>query len=388
MTATARRAPLWIFSRRVDLLVFGLPAAVALALIAVRSAVSEAGDSPEWVWLSGVLLVDVAHVWSTGLITYLNPSELRRHPDRYWLVPVLGWVLGVVLYALGGAALFWRGLAYLAVFHFVRQQYGWMALYRAREGDRSRAGALVDGAAIYAATLYPLIWWHAHLPRRFAWFSPGDFASGLPERVAGLAAVAYAACLGAYAMRALRRARRAPVAWGKHLLLGATAATWYVGIVARNDDFSFTISNVLAHGIPYAALVFSYARHTAASEPGPGASVVRGPLASGLVRFLSCIWLLAYVEELLWDRGVWHERSYLFGQGGVFGSGGDLRSLEAWIVPLLAVPQLTHYVLDGLFWRRASNANLRSWFMRHAPREAGDQAPPRPSARSTASTSA
>jgi hypothetical protein len=62
------------------------------------------------------------------------------------------------------------------------------------------------------------------------------------------------------------------------------------------------------------------------------------------------------MEELLWDRGVWHEREHLFG------AGFELSSLEAWLVPLLAVPQLTHYVVDGLFWRRAKNPNLRSWF--------------------------
>jgi hypothetical protein len=28
-------------------------------------------------------------------------------------------------------------------------------------------------------------------------------------------------------------------------------------------------------------------------------------------------------------------------------------------VPLLAVPQLTHYILDGFVWRRKNNANFR-----------------------------
>jgi hypothetical protein len=33
-----------------------------------------------------------------------------------------------------------------------------------------------------------------------------------------------------------------------------------------------------------------------------------------------------------------------------------------WLVPLLALPQLTHYVLDGVFWRRGQNPELRAWF--------------------------
>jgi hypothetical protein len=359
VTVAAPRPSPWIFSRGVDLTVFALPALLSIALIAALPLEARASESPEWVWVIGVLLVDVAHVWSTGFITYLNPAELRRHPERYWLVPCAGWVLGVLLYSLGGAGLFWRCLAYVAVFHFVRQQYGWMALYRARAADRERLGALIDGAAIYAATLYPLVWWHAHLPRRFDWFLPGDFVAGLPRAVASGAGAVYVACLGAYLARALRRAwRREAIAWGKHLLLLGTAATWYVGMVLCDDDYAFTLTNVLGHGIPYAALVFSYARHTRAREPGLGARLLGGSRGGALLRFVGCLWVVAYVEELLWDRGVWHERAHLFGQGL------DLSRVEAWLVPLLAVPQFTHYVLDGFFWRRAQNPNLRSWFAR------------------------
>ncbi len=35
-----------------------------------------------------------------------------------------------------------------------------------------------------------------------------------------------------------------------------------------------------------------------------------------------------------------------------FGSGFSLEAVEMWLVPLLAVPQLTHYVLDGFIWKR------------------------------------
>jgi hypothetical protein len=350
----------WIFSRSVDLLVFTLPAALSLALVLLAPAELRSADSPEWVWVTGILLVDVAHVWSTGVVTYLNPAELRRHSSRYWLVPLAGWVCGVALFSLGGRTWFWRGLAYLAVFHFVRQQFGWMALYRARAGDRSRGGAIIDGAAIYAATLYPLIFWHAHLPRRFDWFLPGDFVPGLPLVAARLAGGLYVICLTLYLARAVLELRKvSTIPWGKHLLLLTTAVIWYTGIVAFDGDYVFTVTNVFVHGIPYAALIYSFARHTKSFEPGPGARLVSG--RGALIRFLGLLWILAYVEELLWDRALWHERP------AWFGAGFDLSSLEVWFVPLLALPQLTHYVLDGFFWRRAQNPNLHSWFTRPRP---------------------
>jgi hypothetical protein len=74
-----------------------------------------------------------------------------------------------------------------------------------------------------------------------------------------------------------------------------------------------------------------------------------------LPRFLGCLWLLALLEELLWDRGVWHERPELFG------SSLELSDWHVWLVPLLALPQLSHYLLDGLLWRRGQNPELRRW---------------------------
>lgn len=368
MSTAAQAARLWIFSARTDLLVFTLPALFALGVVALAPE-ARSGESPEWVWLFGVLLVDVGHVWSTTFLTYLDREELARHPARYTLVPALGWVLGVALYASGGAALFWRSLAYLAVFHFVRQQYGWLALYRARERDPSRLGALIDGAAIYAATLYPLIHWHAYLPRRFDWFMPGDFVGGLPQLVARASFVPYLLALASYVLRALWQWHSGRhVLWGKHLLLAGTAATWYVGIVATDADYAFTLCNVLVHGIPYAALVFSYGRHVAASRREPARSLsarlLSGGAGAALLRFVGCLWLLALLEELLWDRSVWHERPQLFG------SGLELGELHVWLVPLLAVPQLSHYVLDGLLWRRGHNPELGRWLAHGGGRSA------------------
>ncbi|MFX7784540.1 hypothetical protein ABTJ92_20165, partial [Acinetobacter baumannii] len=79
-------------------------------------------------------------------------------------VPVFCWLAGFLLY-LQGAGAFWSALAYLAVFHFVRQQYGFLRIYSRHEpGGFARK---IDAALIYLATRYPLAYWHAHIPRRF-----------------------------------------------------------------------------------------------------------------------------------------------------------------------------------------------------------------------------
>lgn len=338
----------WLFSREIDLGVFGGTALVALALVVLAPHVG--ADEPAWSWIAGVLLVDVAHVWSTAFVVYLDPAELRRRPLRYIGVPAALFAGGVALYAAVGPGGFWRVVAYLAVFHFIRQQYGWVMLYRARNGERDPLGRWLDGATVYAATLYPLIYWHVHLPRGFAWMRDGDFVPGLAPWVASVAGWVYLALLVVYVARALV-AR--PVVWGKHLIVATTAACWYVGIVATNSDYAFTVTNVFIHGVPYLALVYVYARNAARErESAGGLSAQLLGRGRGVVVFLATLWLVAYVEELLWDRAIWHERDWLFG------SSVDVGGAALIIVPLLATPQLAHYVLDAFLWRRSANPRL------------------------------
>lgn len=345
----------WLFSAPVDLAVFLGSALFSLFALWIGYWLGILNsDTPDWAWVPAVLLVDVAHVWATAFRVYLDPSEFQRRPLLYTLVPVAGLIIGVALYS-QGALVFWRVLAYLAVFHFVRQQYGWVALYRARAGERDRLGRWIDMAAIYLATIYPLIYWHANLPRRFSWFRENDWqvpaGSFLAEYLPIVEQVVrplYWTALTLYAAHSLYRTviLRRPTP-GKDIVVGTTALCWYIGIVWFNSDYAFTVTNVIIHGVPYMALVYWYWRQRLERVPGPRWWQVRS-----LVPFLATLWLIAYVEEIFWDRGVWHDRSSLFG------ASWDAGQWLTIVVPLLALPQLTHYILDGFIWRRRTNPEM------------------------------
>lgn len=335
----------WLFSRSTDLWVFVAPALVSLALVGGGIVTGAAkGDTPPILWLLAVLLVDVAHVWSTIYRVYTDPKELHRRPVLYFGAPIAVFAVGLALHLHSGL-LFWRVLAYAAVFHFVRQQYGWMRLYRRRARDTGRLGGWIDGAAIYLATLYPLIFWHASTPRHFTWFLPGDFLLGLlPPVCERIAFALYVLALGAYAVRAgWQAARGEPIPWGKHALLLTTAVCWYVGIVAFDSDYVFTVTNVLIHGIPYFALVWRYGKGRYARSRSMTGALFR----KSWPFFYATLVVLALLEEGLWDKLVWHDHPQYFGAGGWALSRFGL----AVAVALLAVPQATHYVLDGFVWR-------------------------------------
>lgn len=336
----------WLWGRTVDLAVFGGSAVVALALVAAGPLLSSDGSLPTWGFLFLVVFVDVAHVWTTLFRTYLDRRELAARPALYAGVPLGVFICGAALH-LASPLGFWRLLAYTAAFHFVRQQVGWTAIYRARAGERSAIDRFIDGSAIYASTLFPLLYWHARAPLAFSWFVDGDFVAlpALRSVLPWLTGI-WIAALGAYALRTafhLARGHRNP---GKHLVVATTAATWFVGIVVAKGDFGFTAANVIVHGAPYFALLYFYSRERARDGGGPllGA-LVRG----GIAVFFAVALSLAFGEEMAWDRLVWHAHPSLFGAGSEPIFSPLALSL---LVSALAVPQGTHYVLDAVLWRR------------------------------------
>ena len=347
MTDKDTQRDIWLFSRNIDLSVFLGSAVAAMVLLAVGWQIGVLDEvSPEWTWVTAVLLIDVAHVWSTSFRVYFDTEEFKRRFWLYLLVPVFGYAVGVALYS-EGELTFWRVLAFVAVFHFVRQQYGWVALYRKKLGETESRTWWIDAVAVYLATIYPLAFWMTSLPRNFNWFVENDFIQ-LPELVETILFPIYVLALAVYFARSIYLYfANGFLNPGKDIVVATTAICWYVGIVFFNSDYAFTVTNVIIHGVPYFALIYVYAKRRRETS-GP----VYRSLSSHWIIFLATLWALAYIEELLWSRGVWHERTWLFG------SNWDLEKWKVWIVPLLAVPQLTHYILDGFIWRRRGNEGV------------------------------
>lgn len=325
--------PGWLVSRRYDLTFFVGPCVLSALLAFVLPA-----DGGAWAWLLLVVGIDVAHVWATLYRTWLDP--VARVERRRLLV-------GTLVGALGAASLvqavapgwFWTLMAYFAVFHFLRQQQGFAALYRA--GRRVPAlEARIEHWTVGALCLFPVLWWHASLPRRFAWFVQGDFVR-LPPCVVLPAGVVTAALFLAWLTLRLRGQPRP----GGDLWVLTTALTWFGGIVLTNGDLPFTVANVVAHGVPYFALVHHVSRRRW-DEAGQ-----RPPWLNPWL-FLAIPVGLALVEELGWDALVWQDHVF---------SGDVPEVVSRAAVAVLAAPQLTHYLLDGWIWKMSPGSPLRRW---------------------------
>lgn len=345
----------WIFSSRVDLLFIIGPAFIITALVlALQGTISTFNTLPPWLWFLLVVGVDVTHVYSTVFRTYFDSAEMEKRSTLYLLTPLVAWIVGCLLYSMG-SMVFWRALAYLAVFHFVRQQYGLMMIYGRKEGQRFK---WLDKLAIYTATLYPLIFWHTH-ERNFDWFIEGDFFRLESDVVAMISLWIYSAIMLAYVLKEVwLLLGKYSFNWPRNLMLLGTALSWLIGIVVFDNDIAFTAINVISHGVPYLALMWIYGSNQAQLQQ-ENSSVIYPWMAKIFQRKLVVLYLLvlftwAFVEENLWDVLVWHEHGsvlFLSEHISVISSEQTL----IWLVPLLAMPQITHYVLDAFIWRMQTN---------------------------------
>lgn len=337
----------WIYSPKFDLsAIIGPPVVITSVVLIWGNQIAKLNETPLWLWVILVLGIDVAHVYSSLFRTYFDKEEFKNRRQLYILVPILVWGVGVAVYAALGPVIFWAAVAYFAIYHFVRQQYGFLMLYRRGEptGDWSYR---IDQAAIYLATIYPLVYWHTY-PREFQWFSDFEvlhIPTIWPEVICRFI---YIGVLLAFASKEIYAwVKTGKVNAGKCLLLFATAASWFTGIILFNGDLTFTLINIISHGIPYMALVWIYQYRKKAKTPVQENPFLKFFQLKYLPIYILSLVLLAYFEEGIWDWFVWSEHATLFGSVHWTLSSTVLMVL----VPLLTMPQVTHYVLDAFIWR-------------------------------------
>ena len=306
---------------------------------------------PVQYWVVLIVMIDVAHVYSSLYRTYFSPAEFSQHRALFIFVPMLCYLVGLALHILDGM-LFWRVLAYLAVFHFVRQQYGFMRIY-SRGQVQSTLFRLIDSIAIYTATIYPLAYWHLSPHRNFNWFVDGDFLYAGSGRPLPVLTTIYSAVIIVYIIKEIFVSMQiGSFNIPKNMVMAGTYLSWYFGIVYYNGDMAFTTLNVISHGIPYMGLVWFAEKKRYQAKKEKRNTLLKLTFSKyGLFSFFGLIILFAYLEEGLWDGLVWREHQSVF---SFFQHLPTISSpvLLALLVPLLSLPQSTHYVLDGFIWRR------------------------------------
>ena len=141
----------WIISRRQDLIWFvgsALISYLALGLMTLGVGVALI----QFIWFFGV---DGPHVQSTITRTYFDKAERARLGWYLWIpAPLL--LLGPVMVWAGLSSLFFLFAVCWQQFHIVKQHFGFVMLYKAKNKDRDRTDFLLDRWLLLGSVLIPL----------------------------------------------------------------------------------------------------------------------------------------------------------------------------------------------------------------------------------------
>lgn len=350
----------WLFSRRFDVAMLLLPLLAALAsLLTVHE--SWQGTLPLWAFLFVIVAFDVTHVWATLYVTYLDREVLRKRWLLLTLTPLLAFGIAYRVHS-HSSTLFWSILAYVAIYHFIQQQWGFIALYKSRNEEHSRIDYYLDRWTLWVGALGPVLLWHASPMRQFDWFNAGESfifrldASFRPE-IIGTMGLFGATWIARQAQVVLGGGR---LNQGKVLWMVCSWVSWAVGIGLSVHPFVSAAFLNLFHGPQFLAIVWYRGRHRFRRHPEATTPALSGIFRRGRwLIFYAALLLLAVAEEALWDGAVW--RVYLPDMLSLPDSAPEGVALSMWVA-LLSVPQISHYYLDAWIWKLdGSNPDLLSF---------------------------
>ncbi|HEY4358156.1 MAG TPA: hypothetical protein VGN16_20585 [Acidobacteriaceae bacterium] len=325
--AAAQRAPVrWIISQREDLTWFigsSLVAYLALALLVSGFPILPV----QLVWF---FLVDGPHVSSTVTRTYFDKAERQRLGWYLWLpVPLL--LIGPAMAIAGQASLFFLLAAIWQQFHVVKQHFGFVMLYKAKNKERDRKDFLLDRWFLLTSLFVPLGMFVMRTQPVLDRFAP---LHGL------LAAVlcAYGALAAAWLFRQIQKLRHGGLMnWPKLGLLAAVVPLQWIALLnaSHHGPKGIMLAAIplgLFHGLQYHRLIWFHNRNRYL-QPGAeerngmavqlarsvGAYLVVAIGFNFLLAFLpivlfpseaiqAAVWGFAFTHYLM-DAKIWHVRS-------------------------------------------------------------------------------
>src|SRR5947199_6115421 len=154
----------WIISAREDLVWFigSVVASYALFALYVAGLVPLVPMVVAW-----AVLVDAPHVFATFSRTYFDREERRSRGRLLWW-SLLFFAVGPVAVLLGVGFLFFFLAALWAYYHLVKQHYGFMVLYKKKNGDLDRTDNALDRLLLLFAFNYPFVEFIARDPDAMA----------------------------------------------------------------------------------------------------------------------------------------------------------------------------------------------------------------------------
>lgn len=351
-----------LYSPIFDSIFFFAPFVVAIIFVKISElyfpSILYPETSPLWFFIFAIVF-DVGHVWWTLYRWYLQKNIFSKHWRLLIGVPILSFIILVIL---SNITLAWYDpyyvplafLAHIALYHFIKQQVGFVLLYDKRSenlGSMEYASRKADTIITWIVTSFPFFYWMMHYELiTLNWFTAWEYTilSSIIPRTE-LIWIIYAIWCILYAVfQILLTFRWAHINPLKYLYIFGTAYIWYTWMVAYDSIIIFGFGNMLLHGLNYYGLIIGSTYHS--NNYGKWLEQLR---RLGIWIFSTTIifslFLFGYIEEFFWNQFIWQEKTIIFSD--FFYNIWYNQFILIIIFSILGSIQLTHYILDRYIWR-------------------------------------
>jgi hypothetical protein len=306
------------------------------------------------------IFVDAPHVFGTFSRTYFDREERKNRPRLQW-GSLLFFVAGPVMVLTGLGLLFFFIAALWAYYHLVKQHYGFMVLYKKKNGDLAKLDNVLDRLFLLFAFNAPFVMFIAREPEAMARV-PEVLRSG----VNGLATLLLAATVFLAVLWLGRQVQRAligdPLNVPKYLLLAASIPMHWVVLLTPMPNKPIAIVAILTiyHNLQYHRLIwFHNKKYTAPPDGNYGEKQAEKRRRYGAAELISrtVLYYLAFgIIFGIFYQGPRQLLGYFSWQKTAAGNAQPL--VAQLVVSFLWGFAFIHYYLDSKIWRVRRDPNV------------------------------
>ena len=220
------------------------------------------------------ILIDAPHVFGTFSRTYFDRTERKNRARLLW-GSLLFFAIGPVMVLAGFGFVFLFVAALWAYYHLVKQHYGFMVLYKKKNGDLARVDNMLDRGLLLFAFNYPFVEFIARDPEAMARV-PALLRGG----VNGLAKLLLAGTILIFMVWLGRQVQRAftgePLNMPKYLLLAAAIPMHWIVLLTPMPHKPIAIVAILTiyHNFQYHRLIWFHNQKYKSREKYGAAEVI------------------------------------------------------------------------------------------------------------------
>ncbi len=286
------------------------------------------------------ILIDAPHVFGTFSRTYFDRAERKNRARLLW-GSLLFFAIGPVMVLAGAGFVFLFVAALWAYYHLVKQHYGFMVLYKKKNGDLARVDNVLDRLLLLFAFNYPFVEFIARDPEPMA-----RVPAALRGGVNGLSKLLLAATIVIFAVWVVRQVQRAitgePLNVPKYLLLAAAIPMHWIVLLTPMPHKTIAIVAILTiyHNLQYHRLIWFHNQKYKSREKYGAAELI-----SRRVLYYIAFGIIFGVIY----QGPRQALSYLGLQNAA--AGGEQPLVVQLGISFLWGYAFIHYYLDSKIWR-------------------------------------